>query len=135
MRNDQQLLMGLDLSLMKLGNIGLFISKYQLHHIQIMMQTWWLSEKKGSKNYKGLAADDAPPTLFEYYQNLASKIGALDKSHTLYIYASTKTFYSNDWSVFKQMLKQSQHRCVVGLLDNKSDFFQSCSLLYIYAMA
>lgn len=118
---------------MKLGNIGLFISK--LHHSQIMMQTLWLSEKKGSKNYKELAVDDAPPTLFEYYQNLASKIGALDKSHTLYIYASTKTFYSNDGGVFKQMLKQLQHKCVVSLLNNKSDFFQSCSLLYIYAMA
>ena len=107
LRNDHPIIDGIGFVTNEIGEYWLVyiqfsITPYSNHDANLKTL---LSEKKGSKNYKELAGDDAPPTLFEYYQNLASKIGALDKSRILYIYASTKTFYSNDASVFKQMLK------------------------------
>ena len=84
-----------------------------------------LSEKKGSKNYKELAGD-GPPTMF---QDLASKIGTID--NILYVYASPTACFNKDVHVFELMSKHSQQKCVVGLLNNKSEFLKSCSMLYI----
>ena len=98
--------------------IQVSITAYSKHNANL---NTLLSENKGSKNYKELAGDDAPPAMFEYYQKLASKIGTLE--NILYIYASPKTCYNKDARVFEVMSKHSQHKCVVGLL-NESDFFE-----------
>ena len=133
LRSDHPIIDGIEFITNELGDywlvfIQVSVSPYSNHDPNLETL---LSQKEGSKHYKELAGDDAPPTMFEYYENLTSKMDAFDKSRILYIYISTTTFYNNDTNVFKPMSRHSQQKCVVGLLSNESDFLKSCSMLYI----